>query len=82
MSRFIHDFEPYIELMFQRMGDFTKPICQLIDSSLANRLTFDTFGIELYVTENNPKTLNSLIKRLKSFDKDKPGTAPYKMLTV
>lgn len=79
MSRFKHDFQPYIELMFQRMVDYTEPICQLIDSSLAQMLTFDTSGIELYVTENNPKTLNSLIKKLKTFYKDKPTVDPYKM---
>ena len=27
MSRFKYDFESYIELMFQRMIDYTKPIC-------------------------------------------------------
>lgn len=79
MSRFKHHFEPYIELMFQRMVDYTEPICQLIDSSLAQMLTFDTSGIELYVTENNPKTLNALIKKLKAFYKDKPDVDPYKM---
>ncbi|SCQ00020.1 transposase [Anaerobium acetethylicum] len=79
MSRFKHDFEPYIELMFQQMVDYTEPICQLIDSSLAQMLTFDTSGIELYVTENNPKTLNALIKKLKAFYKDKPDVDPYKM---
>lgn len=42
-------------------------------------LTFDTSGIELYVTENNPKTLNALIKKLKTFYKDKPEVDPYKM---
>lgn len=46
MSRFKHDFEPYIEL---------------------------------YVKENNPKTLNALIKKLKVFYKDKPEIDPYKM---
>lgn len=79
LSRFKHDFEPYIELMFQQMVDYTEPICQMIDSSLANMLTFDTSGIELYVTENNPKTLNSLIKKLKAYYKDKPDVDPYKM---
>ena len=44
--------------MFHKLVDLTEPICHLIDSSLANVLTFDTSGIELYVTENNPKTLN------------------------
>lgn len=79
MSRFKHDFEPYIEIMFQRMVDYTEPICQLIDASLAKILTFDTSGIELYVTENNPKTLNALIKKLKAYYKDKPDVDPYKM---
>ena len=44
-----------IKLMFQHMVNHTEPICQLIDSSLAQMLTFDTSGIELHVTENNPK---------------------------
>lgn len=42
-------------------------------------LTFDTSGIELYVSENNPKALNSLISRLKSYYKDKPDVDLYKM---
>lgn len=79
MSRFKHDFEPYIALMFQQMVDYTEPICQMIDSNLAQMLTFDTSGIELYVSENNPKTLNALIKKLKVFYKDKPNVDPYKM---
>ncbi len=78
-TRFKQAFLPYIELMFQRMVDFTEPICQAIDSSLAQMLTFDTSGIELYVTENNPKTLNSLIRRLKSHYKDNPDADPYNM---
>ena len=65
--------------MFQRMVDFTEPICQMIDASLDRMFTFDTSGIELYVTENNPKTLNSLIKKLKAYYKDKPGVDPYCM---
>ena len=79
MSRFKHDFEPYLELMFQRMVDYTDPICQLIDPSISQMLTFDTSGIELYVTENNPKTLNALIRKLKVFYKAKPNVDPYKI---
>ena len=78
-SRFKTSFEPYIEQMFHKMVDLTEPICRLIDSSLADILTFDTSGIELYVTENNPKTLNSLIKKLKAYYKDNPDVDPYKM---
>ena len=79
LSRFKHDFETYIELMFQQMVDLTEPLCQAIDASLAQMLTFDTSGIELYVTENNPKTLNALIRKLKAFYKDNPSVDPYKM---
>jgi len=79
LSRFKHNFQPYIELMFQQMVDFTEPICQAIDSNLAQMLTFDTTGIELYVTENNPKTLNALIKKLKSYYKNNSDVDPYKM---
>lgn len=78
-TRFKQNFLPFIELMFQQMVDFTEPICQAIDSSLAQILTFDTSGIELYVNENNPKTLNSLIKRLKAYYKNKPDIDPYNM---
>lgn len=79
LTRFRQNFEPHIELMFRQMVDFTEPICQIIDASLANTLAFDTSGIELFVAENNPKTLNSLIKRLKTFYKDKTDVDPYKM---
>ena len=78
-TRFRQNFLPYIELMFKQMVDYTEPICQLIDSSLANMISFDTSGIELYVSENNPKTLNTLIKRLKAFYKDNSEVDPYKM---
>ncbi len=79
LTRFKQNFEAYIELMFQHMVDYTEPICRMIDSGLADILTFDTSGIELYVAENNPKTLNSLIRRLKSYYKDRPEVDPYSM---
>ena len=78
-TRFKLGFEKHIELMFQQMVEYTEPICQQIDSSLAQILTFDTSGIELYVHENNPKTLNALIRKLKAYYKDNPDVDPYKM---
>ena len=78
-TRFKQDFLPFIEQMFNNLVDFTEPICQAVDAYLAQILTFDTTGIELYVKENNPKTIDSLIRRLKSFYKDKPDVDPYKM---
>ena len=75
-SRFKLGSADRIALMLQRMVDYTEPICHTIDSSLAPMLTFDISGIELYVSENNPKTLNSLIRRLKAYYKDNPDVDP------
>ena len=60
-TRFKQDFFPYLELMFERMVDYTEPICQAIDAALAQMLTFDNSVIELYVSDNNPKSLYALI---------------------
>ena len=49
--------------------DITEPICQRIDSNLASMSIFDTSGIEAWVTENNPKYANRIIKQLKAFAK-------------
>ena len=78
-TRFKQNFLPCFEQMFSALVDFTEPICMEIDTALASTITFDTTGIELYVKENNPKTINSLIKKLKTFYKDNPNVDPYKM---
>jgi len=65
-TRFKQTFCPWIEQMFHNMVDYTEPICQAIDASLAQMLTFDTTGIELYVKENNPKTLNPKLSNSKT----------------
>lgn len=78
-TRFKQTFVPQLELMFSKMVDYTEPICQVIDSTLASIITLDTSGIELYVKENNPKYLNTLIRQLKTYYKDNPNVDPYKM---
>ena len=55
--------------MFDHMVDLTKPICQRIDKQKASMLLFDTSGIKAWVTENNPKYANRIIKQLKAFKK-------------
>ncbi|KPU43720.1 hypothetical protein OXPF_31620 [Oxobacter pfennigii] len=55
--------------MFESLVDITEPICQQIDPKLAEMTIFDTSGIEGFVTENNPKYINRIIKQLKSFKK-------------
>ena len=54
--------------MFDNLVDLTEPICQAIDSTLASMTIFDTSGIEAWMTENNPKYANRIIKQLKSRD--------------
>lgn len=62
---FLHDFED----VFSKLVDLTEPICKDIDSAKADMLIFDTSGIEAWVTENNPKYANRIIKQLKTFKK-------------
>ncbi|MDD4729312.1 MAG: transposase, partial [Dysgonamonadaceae bacterium] len=66
-TRFKQDFKDDLKAMFDNLVDLTEPICQDIDSNLASMTIFDTSGIEAYVQENNPKFINALIKRLKTW---------------
>ncbi len=66
-SRFKQHFLPDLQSMFNRLVDLTEPICQWIDSNLASMTIFDTSCIEAWVTENNPKYVNRIIKQLKAF---------------
>ena len=58
-----------LQSMFNHMVDMTEPICQKLDPHLATMTIFDTSGIEAWVTENNPKYANRIIKQLKAFAK-------------
>lgn len=68
-TRFKQDFLSDLQSMFDRMVDLTEPICQNIDPHLASMDIFDTSGIEAWVTENNPKYANRIIKQLKIYKK-------------
>lgn len=68
-TRFKQDFLSDLQSMFDRLVDLTEPICQQIDKQKASMLLFDTSGIEAWVTENNPKYANRIIKQLKTFKK-------------
>lgn len=69
ITRFKQDFENDIENVFHNLVDITEPICKAIDSEKAAMLLFDTSGIEAWVTENNPKFANRIIKQLKAYAK-------------
>lgn len=70
-TRFKQDFKNDLKDMFNNLVDLTEPICRDIDADLASMTIFDTSGIEAYVRENNPKFINTLIKKLKSWQKSK-----------
>lgn len=55
--------------MFENLVDVTEPICQAIDAAKADMTIFDSSGIEAFVTENNPKYANRIIKQLKAYAK-------------
>ena len=69
ITRFKQDFPDDIQLVFDKLVDLTEPICQKIDSAKADMTIFDSSGIEAWVTENNPKYANRIIKQLKAYAK-------------
>lgn len=68
-TRFKQEFLLDLQSFFDNLVDLTEPICQLIDEQKATMTIFDTSGIEAFVTENNPKYANQIIKQLKAFKK-------------
>lgn len=69
ITRFKQDFLPDLQLMFDNLVDITEPICLNIDQELASMTIFDSSGIEAFVTENNPKFANRIIKQIKTYAK-------------
>ena len=69
ITRFKQDFLDDLQLVFDNLVDVTEPICQAIDSAKANMTIFDSSGIEAFVTENNPKYANRIIRQLKAYAK-------------
>ena len=77
ITRFKQDFLLDLQSVFDKLVDITEPICRDIDSNLASMLLFDTSGIEAYVTENNPKYANRIIRQLKSYAKSMNFDSSY-----
>ena len=71
ITRFKQDFLEDLCVVFDHLVDLTEPICQAIDSEKASMTIFDSSGIEAFVTENNPKYANRIIKQLKAYAKVK-----------
>ncbi len=77
ITRFKQDFQIYIAEVFENLVELTEPICRQMDAELADCLIFDTTGIESYVTENNPKFLNTKLAQAKAYAKSNPDFNPY-----
>ena len=69
ITRFKQEFLEDLRLVFDKLVDLSEPICQAIDSAKADMTIFDSSGIEAFVTENNPKYANRIIKQLKAYAK-------------
>lgn len=67
ITRFKQDFLDDLQLVFDDLVGVTEPICQAIDPAKADMTIFDSSGIEAFVTENNPKYANRIIKQLKAY---------------
>ena len=71
ITRSKQDFLEDLQVVFDNLVDRTEPICQAINSEKADMTIFDSSGIEAFVTENNPKYANRIIKQLKAMQKPK-----------
>ena len=81
ITRFKQDFLNDLQSVFDNLVNLTEPICQTIDSAKADMTIFDSSGIEAFVTENNPKYANRIIRQLKTYAKSKnydKNYDPYK----
>ena len=77
ITRFKQNFLEDLQTVFDILVDVTEPICQAIDSEKASMTIFDSSGIEAFVTENNPKYANRIIKQLKAYAKAKSFDESY-----
>lgn len=78
LTRFKQDYCDDLKAFFSHLVEVTDPICQKMNSILADSLVVDTTGIESYVSENNPKFMNTKLRQAKAIAKNNPGFNPYK----
>jgi hypothetical protein len=69
ITRFKQNFLMDLQSVFDYLVDVTEPICQAIDAAKADMTVFDSSGIEAWVTENNPKYADRIIRQLKAYAK-------------
>ena len=82
IPRFKQDFLNNLLLVFDNLVDVTGPICQIINSAKADMTIFDSSSIEGFVTENNPKYINRIIRQLKAYAKAQGFDKSYNLYKV
>lgn len=68
-SRFKINFLDDLKDLFNNLVDITEDLSKEVNPFLASILITDTTGFEAYVTENNPKFYQSLLRRAKTYAK-------------
>ena len=77
ITRFKQDFLEDLRIVFERLVDVTEPVCRAIDLDKASMTIFDSSGIETFVTENNPKYADKIVRQLKAYAKAKGGERSF-----
>ena len=77
-TRFRQNYCDQLKTMFEYLVDVTEPICREIDAKKADYLIYDTTGIELPVSENNPKFMSEKLQQAKKIAKGNPDYDPYR----
>lgn len=77
LTRFRQRFADKLLEIFENLVELTEPVCREIDEKKSDYLIYDTTGIALPVSENNPKYLNSILKETKKLVKTNPKLNPY-----
>ena len=77
-TRFRERFCDELKKLFEHLVDVTEPICRKISAKKADYLIYDSTGIELPVSENNPKFMTAKLKEAKKLARKDPGFDPYK----
>ena len=80
ITRFRHGFINHIKSMFDKLVEITEPICHEINDKKAGYLIYDLTGIEAFVSENNPKFLNTKLNQAKKITKKNPNINPHALV--
>jgi hypothetical protein len=78
ISKFKNSFVNELDLFLATLVDEINPLLEEYFNDLHKNLIVDTTGIEAYVTENNPKFLQTEVRKAKNYKKQLKSTDPQK----